>query len=130
MGWSDPTFGSLWLPKAIVGSLQPRKQGEALLAKCFARVQLRERNEEEETYVDHQQTPTTREARVRVGRACRSRGGEVRHVYRQHPDHVVNSALKMLLWKDKHFMNWRKQQQQDARKEVPITSTQKSQARA
>ena len=28
------------------------------------------------------------------------------------PDHVVNSALKMLLWKDKHFMNWRKQQQQ------------------
>jgi hypothetical protein len=36
----------------------------------------------------------------------------------------------MLLWKDKHFMNWRKQQQQAARKEVPITSTQKSQARA
>jgi hypothetical protein len=46
------------------------------------------------------------------------------------PDHVVNSALKMLLWKDKHFMNWRKQQQQTARKEVPITGTQKSQARA
>ena len=23
------------------------------------------------------------------------------------PDHVVNSALKLLLWKDKHFMNWR-----------------------
>src|ERR1700732_1498354 len=46
------------------------------------------------------------------------------------PDHVVNSALKMLLWKDKHFMNWRKQQQQAARKEVPITGTQKSQARA
>src|SRR5712692_5031525 len=46
------------------------------------------------------------------------------------PDHVVNSALKMLLWKDKHFMNWRKQQQQAARKEVPITGTQKTQARA
>jgi hypothetical protein len=46
------------------------------------------------------------------------------------PDHVVNSALKMLLWKDKHFMNWRKQQQQTARKDVPITSPQKSQARA
>jgi hypothetical protein len=39
MGWSDPTFGSLWLPKGIVGSLQPRKQGKALFAKCFARVQ-------------------------------------------------------------------------------------------
>jgi hypothetical protein len=46
------------------------------------------------------------------------------------PDHVVNSALKMLLWKDRHFMNWRKQQQQAARKDVAITATQRSQARA
>src|SRR6266403_6132869 len=84
MGWSDPTFGSLWLPKGIVGSLQPGKQGNLLFAKRFARVQLRERKEEEETHVDHQQAPATREARVRVGRACRSRGREVRHVYRQH----------------------------------------------
>src|SRR5437773_10758766 len=84
MGWSDPVFGSLWLPKRLVGSLQPRKQGKALFAKCFARVQLRGRKEEEETYVDHQQTPATREARVRVGRACCSRVREVRHVYRQH----------------------------------------------
>src|SRR5260370_37906123 len=52
-GWSDPTFGSLWLPKRIVGSLQPRKQGNALFAKCFASVQLRGRGEEEETHVDH-----------------------------------------------------------------------------
>ena len=37
MGWSDPVFGSLWLPKRIVGSLQPRIQGSALFAKCFAR---------------------------------------------------------------------------------------------
>src|SRR6266704_874830 len=85
MGWSDPPFGSLWLLKGIVGSLQPRKQGKALFAQCFARDQLRERKEEEETHVDHQQAPATREARVRVGRACRSRGREVRHVYRQHP---------------------------------------------
>jgi hypothetical protein len=35
-GWSDPT-GSLWLPKTIVGSLQPQ-QRKALFAKCFARV--------------------------------------------------------------------------------------------
>jgi hypothetical protein len=46
------------------------------------------------------------------------------------PDHVVNSALKMLLWKDKHFMNWRKQQQQAARKDTPATATQKSQVKA
>jgi len=30
------------------------------------------------------------------------------------PDHVVNSALKILLFKDKQFLNWRKQQQQPA----------------
>jgi len=33
------------------------------------------------------------------------------------PDHVVNSALKILLFKDKQFMNWRKQQQTTAKKD-------------
>ena len=46
------------------------------------------------------------------------------------PDHVVNSALKIVLWRDRHFMNWRKQQQQAARKDAPATPAQKSQARA
>jgi hypothetical protein len=27
------------------------------------------------------------------------------------PDHVVNSALKMVLWKDGDFRRWRRQQQ-------------------
>lgn len=27
------------------------------------------------------------------------------------PDHVVNSALKMVLWRDPDFRRWRKQQQ-------------------
>ena len=45
------------------------------------------------------------------------------------PDHVVNSALKIVLLRDKHFMNWRKQQQA-ARKDAPTTATPKSQARA
>jgi hypothetical protein len=27
------------------------------------------------------------------------------------PDHVVNSALKMVLWRDADFHRWRKQQQ-------------------
>ena len=46
------------------------------------------------------------------------------------PDHVVNSALKIVLWRDRHFTNWRKQQQQAARKEAPNTATQKGPARA
>jgi hypothetical protein len=27
------------------------------------------------------------------------------------PDHVVNSSLKMVLWRDADFRRWRKQQQ-------------------
>ncbi|HTF23950.1 MAG TPA: hypothetical protein VK937_08525 [Candidatus Limnocylindria bacterium] len=46
------------------------------------------------------------------------------------PDHVVNSALKIVLWRDRHFMNWRKQQQQAARKDAPTTATQKAQGKA
>jgi len=34
-----------------------------------------------------------------------------RHSSKARPDHVVNSALKILLFKDKQFLNWRKQQQ-------------------
>lgn len=32
------------------------------------------------------------------------------------PDHVVNSALKMLLWKDSDFRRWRKQEQKTTAK--------------
>jgi hypothetical protein len=30
------------------------------------------------------------------------------------PDHVVNSALKMVLWRDPEFRRWRRQQQTPA----------------
>lgn len=30
------------------------------------------------------------------------------------PDHVVNSALKMVIWRDVEFRRWRKQQQASA----------------
>jgi hypothetical protein len=30
------------------------------------------------------------------------------------PDHVVNSALKMVIWKDVDFRRWRRQQQTPA----------------
>ncbi|HTS05712.1 MAG TPA: hypothetical protein VMP68_09020, partial [Candidatus Eisenbacteria bacterium] len=32
------------------------------------------------------------------------------------PDHVVNSALKMVIWRDVEFRRWRKQQQTAAEK--------------
>jgi len=35
------------------------------------------------------------------------------------PDHVVNSALKIVIWRDVEFRRWRKQQQTQAdRKDV------------
>ena len=35
------------------------------------------------------------------------------------PDHVVNSALKIVIWRDVEFRRWRKQQQAQAdRKDV------------
>jgi hypothetical protein len=33
------------------------------------------------------------------------------------PDHVVNSALKMVIWRDAEFLRWRKQQTQGNRKD-------------
>jgi hypothetical protein len=39
------------------------------------------------------------------------------------PDHVVNSALKMVIWKDAEFRRWRKQQQTNAeRKEGAVSA--------
>ena len=39
------------------------------------------------------------------------------------PDHVVNSALKMVIWKDAEFRRWRKQPQSNAeRKEDTATA--------
>ena len=39
------------------------------------------------------------------------------------PDHVVNSALKMVIWRDVEFRRWRKQQQTPAdRKDGPATA--------
>ena len=35
------------------------------------------------------------------------------------PDHVVNSALKMVLWKDGDFRRWRRQQQAAVEKIEP-----------
>ena len=33
------------------------------------------------------------------------------------PDHVVNSALKMVIWRDAEFRRWRKEQTQTDRKD-------------
>ena len=44
------------------------------------------------------------------------------------PDHVVNSALKMVLWRDTDFRRWRKQQQTAAERKEGATSTKAARA--
>ena len=39
------------------------------------------------------------------------------------PDHVVNSALKMVLWKDADFRRWRRQQQAFVEKKELTTAS-------
>lgn len=39
------------------------------------------------------------------------------------PDHVVNSALKMVIWKDAEFRRWRKQQQSNGDRNQGTAST-------
>jgi hypothetical protein len=44
------------------------------------------------------------------------------------PDHVVNSALKMVLWRDADFRRWRKQQQTPAEKKDGHATTKAARA--
>jgi len=131
LGWAGatPFLAAFGCPKRTVGSLQPRKQGKALFAKCLTRVQVGERGEKEQTHVDHQQAPQHVKREYELEESVALVVAKYATFIDSTPGHVVNSALKMLLWKDRHFMNWRKQQQA-TRKEVPITGTQKAQARA
>ena len=109
LGWSDPTS----LPRKPWRSLQPSEQGTTLFTMCFARVELGQREKE------------------RKENSCRSSTNRPEMVKREYelqepiavavekyaafiastPDHVVNSALKMVLWRDADFRRWRKQQQ-------------------
>jgi hypothetical protein len=44
------------------------------------------------------------------------------------PDHVVNSALKMVIWKDPEFRRWRKQQQSNGNRKEGTASTKAAKA--
>jgi len=44
------------------------------------------------------------------------------------PDHVVNSALKMVIWKDAEFRRWRKQQQASSERKEATASTKAARA--
>jgi hypothetical protein len=130
MGWSDPTFGCLRLANTSWGRSSPASRETLCLRSTFpaSSEDKEDKRRKQMSIINKPPQHVKREYELEEPVAL------VVEKYATFidstPDHVVNSALKMLLWKDKHFMNWRKQQQQAARKDVPITATQKSQARA
>ena len=44
------------------------------------------------------------------------------------PDHVVNSALKMVIWRDVEFRRWRRQQQAQSEKKDGHTTAKAAEA--
>jgi hypothetical protein len=109
LGWSDPTS----LPRKAWRSLQPNEQDKALFAMCFARVELgqRERREEGEPMSIINKPPEMVKREYELQEPIAVAVEKYAAFIQSTPDHVVNSALKMVLWRDADFRRWRKQQQ-------------------
>jgi len=130
MGWSDPTFGCLRLANTSWGRSSPANRERLCLRSGLpASSEDKEENRRKHMSIINkppQHVKREYELEEPVALVVEKYATFIDST----PDHVVNSALKMLLWKDKHFMNWRKQQQQAARKDAPTAATQKSQVKA
>src|SRR6267142_3359989 len=100
LGWSDPTS----LPRKPWRSLQP---------VCFARVELgqRERRKEGELMSIINKPPEMVKREYELQEPIAVAVEKYAAFIASTPDHVVNSALKMVLWRDADFRRWRKQQQ-------------------
>ena len=60
LGWSDPTFGSLRLPKESWGRSSPGNGMRVPFSNVFCPRPGKQITHKEEGYVDHQQTTGTR----------------------------------------------------------------------
>jgi hypothetical protein len=109
LGWSDPTS----LPRKPWRSLQPGEQDKALFAMCFACVELgqRERREKGELMSIINKPPELVKREYELQEPIAVAVEKYAAFIQSTPDHVVNSALKMVLWRDADFRRWRKQQQ-------------------
>jgi hypothetical protein len=130
MGWSDPTFGCLRLANTPWGRSSPANR-ETLCLRSVLPASSQDKKEKRRKHMSIINKPPQHVKReYELEEPVALVVEKYATFIDSTPDHVVNSALKMLLWKDKHFMNWRKQQQQAARKDTPATATQKAPARA
>src|SRR5271169_2792818 len=100
MGWSDPT-------------LLPRKSWRSLQPMCFARDELgqKERRKEGELMSIINKPPEMVKREYELQEPIAVAVEKYATFIQSTPDHVVNSALKIVIWRDVEFRRWRKQQQ-------------------
>src|SRR5258708_37220097 len=120
LGWSDPTS----LPRKPWRSLQPREQGKALFPMCFARVELgqREGRKEGELMSIINKPPEMVKRQYELQEPLALAVEKYAAFIASTPDHVVNSALKMVLSRDADFRRWRKHQQTPAQQKHRTTA--------
>src|SRR5208282_2714252 len=125
-GWSDPTS----LPRKPWRSLQPRGQQKSLFPMCFARVELgqREGREEGELMSIINKPPEMVKREYELQEPIAVAVEKYAAFIASTPDHVVNSALKIVLWRDADFRRWRKQQQSSAEKKDGHTAAKAARA--
>jgi len=116
MGWSDPTS----LPPEPWRSLQPSEQDDSLFTMCFARVQfsqekIRDKEGEMMSIINKPPERVKREYELQEPIAVAVE--KYATFIQSTPDRVVNSALKIVIWRDVDFRRWRKQTQAE-RKDI------------
>ena len=97
LGWSDPTS----LPREPWRSLQPSEQGKSLFTMCFARVQLGQEEiwkREIMSIINRTAEMVKREYELQEPIAVAVE--KYATFIQSTPDHVVNSALKIVIWRD------------------------------
>jgi hypothetical protein len=126
MGWSDPTIGSLRLANTSWGRSSPANR-ERLFLRSVLPASSEEKQEKRRKHMSIINKPPQHVKReYELEEPVALVVEKYATFIDSTPDHVVNSALKIVLWRDRHFMNWRKQQQQATRKDAHTTATQKS----
>jgi hypothetical protein len=112
MGWSDPTS----LPREPWRSLQPSEQDDSLFTLCFVRVQegQEEIRKEGEIMSIINKPPEMVKREYELQEPIAVAVEKYATFIQSTPDHVVNSALKIVIWRDVEFRRWRKQQQTQA----------------
>jgi hypothetical protein len=99
-------------PKTLSGSLQPSLEGRTHRQRCFARAGMQTKKGNAMPLISKVPEIVKREFKLEdyVAQAVENYARMIDST----PDHVVNSALKMTVFKDKEFSRWRKEQKASA----------------